>query len=198
MRSILPLFLAFSLLSAPVSALSAQDVVQLWKAGVSEDVLVALIERDKPIFPMDPDQLITLKREGVSEKVVLAMVRSGQEESVTSSSPVLPSPPPPSLAEPSLVVVGHGPDRPNTFHQFDRFGEAPPYAFYTVPFVSLAPALPCAVGVNRAASPRFRAGSNTLFSASQKFVNSALLPLLETTTPPAVPCVPVSRPNRHR
>ena len=57
-----------------------QEVVALSKAGVSDEVLVTLIERDKTIFAIDSDQLIALTRDRVSEKVVLAMLRNSLDE----------------------------------------------------------------------------------------------------------------------
>ena len=121
MRRLLPLFVVFTLLPAAASALTVQEVVALSKAGVSEDVLLAMIDRDKTIFPIDAAQLIALKRDGVSEKIVIAMLRSGREE------PPPPAEPPAEVlaaaaAGPTLLIVGHGPDRPNTYHSFDALG----------------------------------------------------------------------------
>jgi hypothetical protein len=48
------------------------------KAGVSERVIIAVIDRDKTVFTMNPDQLVTLQQEGVTEPVILAMLKSGE------------------------------------------------------------------------------------------------------------------------
>src|SRR6266849_7450331 len=74
MRIILPMFLVLALLlPASASALTVQEVVALSQAGVSDEVLLTLIDRDKTIFAIGPDQLVALTRDNVSEKLVLAM-----------------------------------------------------------------------------------------------------------------------------
>ena len=115
------LVLLLALVPSPASAVTTKDVVSLSKAGVSDEVLLALIDRDKTIFTLDPDQLIALRNEGVSEAVVLAMLKSGRQE-----PPDAPSTRPPQTplvsAEPDVLIVGHGPDRPNTYHEYDYLG----------------------------------------------------------------------------
>jgi hypothetical protein len=176
MRIILPLFLVLALLPASASAITVQEVVTLSQAGVSDDVLLALIDRDKTIFAIGPDQLLALKRENVSEKLVLAMLRSGRQEPPPAPVPapdVTLLPP----AERNEVIVGHGPDRPNTYHEFDRGSEAT--IVYTVPYVAaLPPDVASSCGEGRPAQPGSRSDRTTgLADASQKFVNSTLLPV---------------------
>lgn len=130
MRRILPLFLTVMLLPAAASALTIQDVVTLAKAGVSEDVLLTIIDRDKTIFAIDANQLIALKREGVSERIVIAMLKSGREEPApTQSASANMTAFGPS--EPTLIIVGHAPDRPNTYHDLDRLGQPEPIVYGT-------------------------------------------------------------------
>jgi len=74
MRRILLLFLMLALLPTAASALTLQEVVTLSKAGVSEEVLMAIIDRDHTIYAIDANQLIALKRDGVSEKIVIALL----------------------------------------------------------------------------------------------------------------------------
>ena len=134
MRVIPTLFLLLALMPAPAFAVTIQQVVALSMAGVSDEVVLALIDRDKTIFAIDPDQLMALKRDGLSETVVLAMLRSGRQElpvpSPAASAEAIRALP----AEPILVVVGHGPDRPNTYHEFDTIG-APLFFGYGIPAV---------------------------------------------------------------
>jgi hypothetical protein len=150
MRRILPLFLLLTLLPAGASALTLQEVVTLTKAGVSEDVLLAMIERDNTIFGIDANQLIALKRDGVSEKIVIALLKSGRQE-----PPPAPAPPA-GIAnftpnEPTLVMVGHGPERPNTYHNFDQldFVGSPIFVYptsgpflYSTPYAAAVPVAP--------------------------------------------------------
>ena len=135
MRPLHTLLLLLALMPATASAVTIPQVVALSKAGVSDEVVLALIERDKTIFAIDPDQLIALKRDGLSEAVVLAMLRSGRQE---------PPPPPAEAArwlptEPILVIVGHGPDRPNTYHGFDTIGAPRSFGYGTAPYAPYIP-----------------------------------------------------------
>ena len=87
-----PLLLAVFLTLVPASlhaqTLTVRDIVGLTKAGLGEDVLIALVEVHRSIFPVDPETLKMLKDAGVPQKVIVAMVKSGREN------------PPPSVAEP--------------------------------------------------------------------------------------------------
>jgi hypothetical protein len=156
MRRILSLFVVLAVIlaltPASASALTVQEVVDLSKAGVADNVLLAMIERDHTIFAIDASQVAALKRDAVSEKVVIAMLKSGRDvPDQTASAEVVANP----LGEPIVVSVGHGPDRPNTYHNLDRLGGfiplPPAPLFYSIPYpivVSPAPhprrAVPCA------------------------------------------------------
>jgi hypothetical protein len=102
---------------AAASAVTVDEIVQLSRSGVTEAVILALIDRDKSIFALEPEQLVTLKAQGVSERVVLAMLKSGREEgeraaqaaAELNSGFIMSSLP----AGPEVVIVGHGPDVPN-------------------------------------------------------------------------------------
>ena len=181
MRIMLPVALLLVLLSGTASALTVQEVVALSKAGVSDEVLLSLIERDKTIFAIDNDQLIALTRDRISEKLVLAMLRSGRQE---------PPPPAPAAivthavpADPSAFMFGHGPSRPNTYHEFDQLGLGGPLVVYAAARTScrayaaplaLSPH-PCLPGAASASRSDRTAG---IAEASGKFVNNGLLPVL--------------------
>ena len=108
------LFLVFLLLLAP-AALSAQtlttrDIVALNKAGLAEEVLLALIEVHRPIFPVDAETLKALKDAGVPQSVIVAMVKSGREtapavdDEVDREPAISRAAPPP---QPQVVVIDH-------------------------------------------------------------------------------------------
>jgi hypothetical protein len=132
----------FALAPAIASAATVEEIVRLAKSGVSDEVILALIERDKTIFTIQPDDLVTLKSEGVSEPVVVAMLKSGREEGEAAVARQAAQ----AAAEraevawltPNVVVVGHGPDRPNTGYD-DAFSSPPssaeffPSGVYPVP-----------------------------------------------------------------
>jgi hypothetical protein len=102
---------------APASGVTLAEVVTLSKAGVSEPVILALIERDQALFSMSPDQLVKLQREGLSDTILLALLKSGRpSEASFPKSPVAlaVSQPPTAPPPPAVVVVGHDPEYPNT------------------------------------------------------------------------------------
>lgn len=106
------------LLALPASAaaqgplLTVRDIVDLTKAGLGEEALIALIEVNRPVFPVDVGTLKDLKAAGVPPKVIVAMIKSGREAppplppvpvDVPRVSAPEPLPPPP----PPVVVIEH-------------------------------------------------------------------------------------------
>lgn len=141
----LSLFLALA--PARVSAVTLDQVVTLSKAGVSEAIILALIDRDKTILTIEPDQLIALKNDGVSEEIIVAMLKSGRAEgeaaananAALNASMIMSALSP----VPELVIVGHGPERPNTDHH-DGFYSGPPAYGYSLPYAPFIPYSPYA------------------------------------------------------
>lgn len=108
MRWIAPLVitLTLSLLPARAEALTVRDVVELTRAGLGEDVLLALIDVDRSIFPIDAATIKELKAAGVTERVITAMVRSGRE--VPPPEPIVTEPAPQAVApQPQVIVIEH-------------------------------------------------------------------------------------------
>ena len=97
-----------ALLRTTASAVSVDQIVRLSQAGVSDEVLLALIDRDKSVFAIEPEELPALKRAGVSQVVVLAMLKSGRQPPVVASESIEPL----RMIGPDITVVGHGPDDP--------------------------------------------------------------------------------------
>ena len=87
-------------------AITLREIVELTRAGLSDDVLLALIEVDQRVFEIDPDTLKALKDAGVSTRVIVAIVKSGRTPAppVEPIVDIVPPDPPP----PQVVVV----DRP--------------------------------------------------------------------------------------
>jgi len=116
MRAAVVVLLAF-LASTSASAATVDQIVALSRAGVSEPVILALIDRDRSIITLDADQLVALEREGVSERVVLAMLKSGRSEADAAiraeSEMRLANIAATTAPAPDVVVVGHAPDVPN-------------------------------------------------------------------------------------
>ena len=120
--------LAAGLLLAPAtaSAVTIDQIVSLSKAGVSEAVILALLDRDGSILAIEPDQIVALKREGLSDSLIMAMLRNGRPEgdeaaravSDANAAAILSSLALSAAPTPNLVIVGHGPERPDTYSSF--------------------------------------------------------------------------------
>ena len=131
-------FLATSLLvSRNASAITVDQIVSLAKSGATDTMILAVIDRDRTVFTIEPEQIAALQRAGLSERVILAMLRSGRDEGEQAAradsaynSAWLAS----SLAtEPQSISVGHGPDRPNTSSTDGAYAGPAAGGFY-VPF----------------------------------------------------------------
>ena len=99
--------LAMLALAPAAEALTVRDVIELSRAGLGEEVLLALIDVDRGVYTIDPETLKKLKQAGVPERVIVAMVRSGRERLQPE-----PAPPPapaqePRTPEPQVVVIDH-------------------------------------------------------------------------------------------
>jgi hypothetical protein len=127
------LFVLFTLTPIAASAVTVDQIVALTKAGISEPIILALIERDKTVLTIDPEQLVSLRRDGLSENVIVAMLKSGREEGEAAanaaaelnSSAIMSSLSP----VPDIVVIGRGPERPNVYSNgfSNDYGYGNPY-----------------------------------------------------------------------
>lgn len=61
-------------LLTPASAVTVEELFSLKANGLSDDILVALIESDGSVFELLPEDVVTLYRRGLSERVILAMI----------------------------------------------------------------------------------------------------------------------------
>lgn len=108
-----PLFFAFLLTFSPAAVgaqtLTTRDIVTLNKAGLGEEVLVALIEVHRSVFPVDGDTLKMLKDAGVPQNVIVAMVRSGRDipQPDPLTEPQEPVVTRPAATPPQVVVIEH-------------------------------------------------------------------------------------------
>jgi hypothetical protein len=150
--------MALALLSPrAASAITVDQIVSLAKSGVTDTVILALIDRDRTVFAIEPEHIVSLQRDGVSEKVILAMLKSGRVEGEQAAradaaynSAWIASA---LVTEPETVTVGHGPDRPNTPH-IDGFYSGPPAAWFTEPYYAAAFSRRTPVAPRRSNEPR--------------------------------------------
>lgn len=109
------LVIAVFLVPVSASAVTVRDIIELAKAGLPDDVLIAVIDADRTVFTLDKDQILELKKAGVSKAVLLKMIRSRREyETPAETAPVVDmsaaqQPPSP---EPGLVIIGSQPPPP--------------------------------------------------------------------------------------
>jgi hypothetical protein len=106
MRRLAVLVLSVAGFASAAEALTIRDVIELARAGLGEEVLLALVEVDGSVYAIDPATLKSLKQAGVPERVIVAMVRSGRErlpEPLVPAEPVQDPRPP----EPQVVVIHH-------------------------------------------------------------------------------------------
>jgi len=131
------------LVPTTASAVTLDQIVALARAGVTDAVILALIDRDKTIFPIEPEQLPTLKQQGLSDAIIMAMLKSGREEGEAAARAEAASNAARILASlstaPEVLIVGHGPETPNTTHYgYDDYPVyyhgAPPFLPYAVPY----------------------------------------------------------------
>lgn len=88
--------------AAPVDrAITVDQIAALSQAGVSDAVIIAMIERDQPIFTIDPAEVVRLQQDGLSEQLIVAMLASGTRRSQESP----PAPTPQTFVLPVPVVV---------------------------------------------------------------------------------------------
>ena len=100
--------LVLVLLTGAVSraeALTIRDVIELTRAGLSDEVLLALIDVDGGVYASDAETLKALKQAGVSERVMVALVRSGRERRVEEPPPAIVEEPQPP--QPQVIVIEH-------------------------------------------------------------------------------------------
>jgi hypothetical protein len=108
--------LGFVLLLAPLpaGAVTVRDIIELSKAGLGDEVLIAVIDADRTIFTLDKDQILELKKAGVSKAVLLKMLRTRTEFEVPleTSAPQPLVPQEVAAPQPEIVVIGAQPAPP--------------------------------------------------------------------------------------
>lgn len=80
MRRWIRLLMVGSILVGPAAgtafALSLVDLLKLKAAGISDDVLVAVVEADRTVYQLTPDDIVMLRGKGFSDKLIIAMLQT--------------------------------------------------------------------------------------------------------------------------
>jgi hypothetical protein len=88
-------------------ALTIRDVIELTRAGITDEVLVALIDVDGGVYATDPATLKSLKEAGVSERVMIALIRSGRQRPVEPPAPAVVEESQLQTTPPPTVIIEH-------------------------------------------------------------------------------------------
>jgi hypothetical protein len=104
-RILIALAAVLALAAGRAEAVTVRDLIELSKAGLGDEVLIALIEVDSRVFSLDPATLRQLKEAGVSEPVIVALIRSGRTAR-PNSAPAAPAPEP-EARKPEVIVIDH-------------------------------------------------------------------------------------------
>src|SRR5688572_11936857 len=107
-RILIALAAVFALTAGRAEAVTIRDLIELSKAGLGDQVLIALIEVERGVFAIDPATLKRLKDGGVSEAVIVALIRSGRTPRAEPAPlPVATPDPEPAPRERDVVVIEH-------------------------------------------------------------------------------------------
>ena len=134
-RVLIALLAVFALAAGRAEAVTIRDLIELSKAGLGDEVLIALIEVDRQVFTIDTATLRKMKDAGVSEAVIVALIRSGRTprvEPAAAPAPVVQPAPQPETREPEVIVIDH----------HDAPAPAPAPVAYPVPVYVSVPGYP--------------------------------------------------------
>jgi hypothetical protein len=111
-RPLIALLTLWLCAATPAFAVSTHDLIELSNAGLSDDVLVALIEADNTSFNLDAPKILELRTAGISERVITAMIKSGPATAEAEAAASVPVDQPPAFNDPAPIVVAEQPAFP--------------------------------------------------------------------------------------
>ena len=104
-RVLVALAAVFALTAGPAEAVTIRELMELSKAGLGDDVLIALIEVDRRVFTVTPDTVKELKKAGISDAVIVALIRTARTQPEPAPAPE-PAPEP-EPRKPEVIVIDH-------------------------------------------------------------------------------------------
>jgi hypothetical protein len=94
MRPLTRTFVVATLLLLPLTAsaqtLTIRDLVALHNAGLGDEVLIAMIEVDKPVFTLFPADVLDLRKQGLTDRVIVKMIETRRIVAPAPPAPVVP------------------------------------------------------------------------------------------------------------
>lgn len=137
-RAVLVALVGCIALPTVAHAITVGEVLALSKAGVSEAVILALIDRDRTIFAIEPNDVVALQAQGLTDSVIVAMLRSGRDDGDRAARAASDLSTAMFLAErapgPEVTIVGHDRDQPNPFTSAPYFGAPSAAPILVVPY----------------------------------------------------------------
>ena len=76
-RLFIPLVFALVLgFAAPAQAVTLRDLIDLSRSGLSDDILIALVEAEQSVFRLDAIDVQHLKQQGLSDRLVIHLLQT--------------------------------------------------------------------------------------------------------------------------
>jgi hypothetical protein len=125
---------ALFVLALPLAAraVTLDDIVALSKAGVSSDILIAVIDADRTIFNLTTGEIVTLKKAGVPSAVIVKMLGTARE--------FVDEVPPPLIVGADRPSAPETTARPTAFEMYNVPTFTPVGPYFVVPYpVFVAP-----------------------------------------------------------
>jgi hypothetical protein len=160
-------------LPAAARAVTLDDIIALARAGVTADILVAVIEADRTIFTLRPDEIVLLKKAGVPNAVIVKMLGTAREF-------VEEAPPP--------LIVGTGTPAPSAVETSPVPTYMPVGPYFVMPYpVFVAPVVPGVPATNVRGFGRFINNGWTHGRGFGRFINDGWVepPRTPQKEPPA-------------
>lgn len=101
--------------AAAVDTRPFEQVVKLWKAGLSEEFLLRKVEREPVVYLLSTDDIIACKAVGVPESIIEAMMKTEGRKvpgAVATAPPAAVVPPVPLPAQPPATAPQVAPPAP--------------------------------------------------------------------------------------
>lgn len=76
MRQFLAVFVLLCGLSASAEAVTLRDLIDLSKQGLSDDLLIALVDAEKSVFHLTAAEVRSLKDQGLSDRLLIHLLQT--------------------------------------------------------------------------------------------------------------------------
>ena len=105
MRRVLIAAALVLLAALPAQAVTLRDLVDLSKSGLSDEILIALVEAERSVFHLNAADVQELKRQGISDRLLLHLLQTPaiRDEAARAEAPAYA--PEARRPEPSPQVV---------------------------------------------------------------------------------------------